>query len=155
MKRIEYGDTLTCIDCGVEKVITEFWKKGTPRKDGSFAYRAYCRECGTDKRLNHYHNEGGKEKQKKRSFKNNLKKYGITPEIYQQLFKQQEGKCAICSSSEVSVARRSYNLFVDHDHGTGKVRGLLCHHCNTGLGHYRDNTETLQKAIEYLNAHRT
>lgn len=155
MKRIEYGDTLTCIDCGIEKSITEFWKKGTPRTDGTYAYRADCRECGTYKRLHNYHHEGGKEKQKKRSFKNNLKKYGITPENYQELFKQQEGKCAICSSSEVSVARRSYNLFVDHDHKTGKVRGLLCHHCNTGLGHYKDNTETLQKAIEYLNANRT
>jgi len=155
MKRIEYGDTLTCIDCDVEKPITEFWKKGTPRKDGTFAYRAYCRDCGTNKRLHNYHNEGGKEKQKKRSFKNNLKKYGITPETYQELFTKQEGKCAICSSTEVSVARRSYNLFVDHDHKTGKVRGLLCHHCNTGLGHYKDNTETLRKAIEYLNANRT
>jgi hypothetical protein len=155
MKRIEYGDTLTCIDCGVEKSLTEFWKKGTPRTDGTFGYRAYCRDCGTDKRLHVYHNEGGKEKQKKRSFKNNLKKYGITPENYQEFFNKQEGKCAICSSSEVSVARRSYNLFVDHDHKTGKVRGLLCHHCNTGLGQYRDNTELLQKAIEYLNANRT
>ncbi len=155
MKRKEYGNTQICLDCGVEKQITDFWKRGSPRKDGTYAYRAYCKECGTDKRLDIYHNQGGKQKQKQRSFKNNLKKYGITPETYQELFNLQEGKCAICFSSEVSVARRSYNLFVDHDHETGKVRGLLCHHCNTGLGHFRDKTEVLQEAIRYLNAHST
>jgi Recombination endonuclease VII len=155
MKRKEYGDTQVCTACGLDKPLTQFWKKATPRKDGTHAYQSCCKECGTAQRLDIYHNKGGKEAQKKRSFKNNLKKYGITPENYQELFKQQEGKCAICSSSEVSVARRSYNLFVDHDHATGKVRGLLCHHCNAGLGHYRDNTETLKKAIEYLNANRT
>ena len=144
----------TCQACNQELELFEF-PRGRQRMDGSYNYRPTCKNCTVAENLDHYHNKGGKEKQKQRSFKNNLKKYGITPEIYQQLFKKQEGKCAICSSSEVSVARRSYNLFVDHDHATGKVRGLLCHHCNAGLGHYRDNTATLQKAIEYLNANRT
>ena len=143
-----------CQICNQELSLFEF-PKGKLRKDGSYNYRPTCKNCTVKQNLDHYHNKGGKEKQKQRSFKNNLKKYGITPENYKELFTKQEGKCAICSSSEVSVARRSYNLFVDHDHKTGKVRGLLCHHCNTGLGHYRDNTVILQKAIEYLNANRT
>ena len=144
----------TCQVCNRELELFEF-PRGKQRVDGSYNYRPTCKDCTVEQNLDHYHNKGGKEKQKQRSFKNNLKKYGITPENYQELFKQQEGKCAICSSSEVSVARRSYNLFVDHDHETGKVRGLLCHHCNAGLGHFRDNEETLNKAIEYLNANRT
>lgn len=144
----------TCQVCNRELELFEF-PRGKQRMDGSYSYRPTCKDCTVEQNLDHYHNKGGKEKQKQRSFKNNLKKYGITPETYQQLFTQQEGKCAICSSSEVSVARRSYNLFVDHDHETGKVRGLLCHHCNTGLGHFKDKTEALQKAIEYLNANRT
>jgi len=49
----------------------------------------------------------------------------------------------ICGSQE--------KLVVDHNHNTNKVRGLLCNHCNRGLGHFRDNTETLLKAIDYLN----
>lgn len=143
-----------CTVCEEFKIFEAF-PKGRQRKDGSYYLRPVCKICTVKHNLDVYHNKGGKDKQKKRSFKNNLKKYGITPETYKELFTKQEGKCAICSSSEVSVARRSYNLFVDHDHGTGKVRGLLCHHCNAGLGQFKDKTESLQKAIEYLNANRT
>lgn len=144
----------TCRVCKQELELFEF-PKGKQRKDGSYSYRPTCKECTVEQNLDHYHNKGGKEKQKQRSFKNNLKKYGITPEIYQEMFTEQEGKCAICSSGIVSRSKASYNLFVDHCHETGKVRGLLCHHCNAGLGHFRDNEQTLQKAIEYLNANRT
>lgn len=143
----------TCQVCNEELELFEF-PKGKNRKDGSYGYRPVCKKCTVIKNLDVYHNQGGKEKQKQRSFKNNLKKYGITPENYQELFKRQNGCCAICKSSEVSTTRRAYNLFVDHDHETGKVRGLLCHHCNAGLGQFKDKTESLQKAIEYLNANR-
>jgi len=140
----------TCSCCGISKPFDSF-PKGKTRKDGSYALRSTCKECTVQLNLDVYHNKGGKEKQKQRSFKNNLKKYGITPEDYKTLLEQQQGRCKICSSSEVSRSRSSYNLFVDHDHKTGKVRGLLCHHCNMGLGHFKDDTKSLKKAIEYLN----
>lgn len=59
---------------------------------------------------------------------------------------QAAGKCAICGSS--------YRLHIDHDHKTGQLRGLLCHFCNTGLGHFRDSPERLRAAIAYLMKHR-
>ena len=74
-----------------------------------------------------------------------LKRYGLTLEDYNRMFEAQSGRCAICSVS-VEGAR----LCVDHDHGTGKVRGLLCSLCNRALGQFRDSTELLRKAIAYL-----
>jgi hypothetical protein len=144
----------TCKVCKKELDLFSF-PVARKRKDGSYNYRPTCKQCTTEKNLLWYHTKGGKERQKQNSFKNNLKKYGITPDEYQKMFNKQDGKCAICDSSEVSIARKSYNLFVDHDHQTGKVRGLLCHHCNAGLGYFRDNEHTLHKAIEYLNESRS
>lgn len=73
-------------------------------------------------------------------------KYGIVPETYETMKLNQNSKCAIC--------QQYYYLFrLDHDHSTGKIRGLLCHNCNVGLGHFKDNIELLNKAIGYLNAY--
>jgi hypothetical protein len=102
--------------------------------------------------LETYYNKGGKELQAKRAFKNNLKKYGLTPEDYNLLLERQEGKCKICGAQDSHRTGTKYNLFVDHCHTTGKVRGLLCHHCNAGLGHFKDSVEFLEHAKEYLNA---
>lgn len=143
-----------CTVCEEFKVFDAF-PKGKQRKDGSYALRPVCKSCTVKHNLDVYHNKGGKEKQKKRSFKNNLKKYGISPEEYQRMLDSQGGVCKICSSDKVSRSRDTYNLFVDHDHETGKVRGLLCHHCNAGLGYFKDNLNYLNNAIEYLNENRT
>lgn len=80
--------------------------------------------------------------------KGNLaKKYGITQEDYNRMLAEQDGCCKICRSSD-PVGVKSFA--VDHDHVTGKVRGLLCHRCNPGLGYFQDNPELLRKAIDYL-----
>lgn len=70
------------------------------------------------------------------------KKYGITTEDHEQMLKEQGGACAICK--EVGP------LVVDHCHQTTVVRGLLCSHCNLGLGHFKDNAGTLRAAANYL-----
>jgi DNA repair ATPase RecN len=75
---------------------------------------------------------------------NRLRKIGITPEQYSSLLQEQKGVCAICHQT------CSRALAADHDHTTGKIRGLLCNNCNRGLGHFKDNSDNLKAAIEYL-----
>lgn len=76
-----------------------------------------------------------------------MDRYGITPEEYESMEKNQSGLCAICGGPP---AGRWSRLHVDHDHGTGEVRGLLCFSCNTLLGCAKDDPRILEKAIEYL-----
>ena len=73
--------------------------------------------------------------------------YKISLEEYNQLLLQQDNKCAICKQENTWGER---NLPVDHDHKTNKVRGILCHNCNSMLGYARDNIEFLKEAINYL-----
>ena len=76
------------------------------------------------------------------------RRYGLTAGSYNELLESQKGRCAICGN--LPDTRR---LSVDHDHETGVVRGLLCSHCNTGLGQFRDNAKLLNNAIGYLSSH--
>ena len=71
------------------------------------------------------------------------RKYGISLEDYTFMFNSQNGKCAICD-------RSGRDLAIDHDHITGKIRGLLCFACNTSLGKFNDDVSVLQRAINYL-----
>ena len=79
--------------------------------------------------------------------------YGITVEQYDKLFDLQDGKCAICKSSD--TGRGDEWFCVDHDHSTGKVRGLLCNNCNRGLGLFKDSELILKSAKNYVTTHRT
>lgn len=79
---------------------------------------------------------------------NDLRKmYGIGLVEYDSMLSDQNGVCAICSEPE--TGRFKY-LAVDHDHDTGKIRGLLCHRCNKALGGFKDSAEMLGKAVKYL-----
>lgn len=83
-------------------------------------------------------------------------KYGITIEQYEELLAKQKGGCAICGDIECHTGK---SLAVDHDHrccpgnrSCGKcVRGILCNHCNNGLGKFKDDPMLLLKAMEYLS----
>jgi DNA repair exonuclease SbcCD ATPase subunit len=75
--------------------------------------------------------------------------YGITEEEYAALLSAQGGKCAVCGGDN-SSSRLSTHLFVDHDHKTGKIRGLLCNNCNMALGFARENPDILLKLRAYL-----
>ena len=76
-----------------------------------------------------------------------VRRYGITPAEYDQMYVAQGGLCAICEQPfEV--------LHVDHDHVTTVVRALLCKSCNIGIGHLNDSPERLFRAAEYLDNHR-
>jgi len=79
------------------------------------------------------------------------KKFNLTVEEYEKMLEAQEGKCAICGEKETMTRNgKEPRLSVDHDHKTGKVRGLLCNSCNNGLGRFKDDTDLIKKAIAYL-----
>jgi hypothetical protein len=85
---------------------------------------------------------------------NNLQRYyGISLETYSLLLAAQGGCCAICGSTH-SKRPKMPNLVVDHDHKTGRVRGLLCAPCNSALGMFEDSESVLDSAIHYLRRHR-
>ena len=73
-----------------------------------------------------------KDKVKDKNLRTN---YGITLNEYNAILKNQKHKCKICGVHEKHCNR---GVFVDHNHKTGSVRALLCHNCNSGLGHFRD-----------------
>lgn len=81
-----------------------------------------------------------------------MRYYGITAEDYARMYSSQDGKCAICHQPETSVDKNGNVkiLAVDHCHGSGKVRKLLCYSCNSMLGQAKDSTEVLLTGVSYL-----
>lgn len=90
--------------------------------------------------------ENGKNQRRKETLKH---LYGITLDDYDRMLIEQNSCCAICKA--LTPGRGHKHFSVDHDHETGEIRGLLCNHCNRGLGMLGDNIENLQRALEYLN----
>lgn len=78
--------------------------------------------------------------------------YGITFQDYMNMLEKQDHKCFLCSGSGFIMNKEKHKLklVVDHCHKTGKVRRLLCHNCNRGLGLFRDDPSVLLKAVDYL-----
>lgn len=86
-----------------------------------------------------------KESFAKKARKSKLKnKYGLTEAEFAQMLETQKGKCAICQQIP------DHTLRVDHNHKTGKNRALLCLHCNSLLGYAKEEIQTLERAIQYL-----
>jgi hypothetical protein len=82
--------------------------------------------------------------------------YGITPEDYDTMLKEQNHKCKICSIkfnnnyNQESKIDYAHSQHLDHCHTTKKVRGILCPFCNLGLGHFKNSPERITTAINYL-----
>lgn len=84
------------------------------------------------------------------------RRFKISLEEYYSMIDSQGNRCAVCKEYETRVINGKFcRLCVDHDHKTGKIRGLLCHDCNTALGKFEDNVERIRSAIEYLNKHKS
>jgi hypothetical protein len=122
-------------------------KRYAENRESVLAYQSAYRKANIDRI-----NEKARERQKANPVKREpdlnsiLKgKYGITLKDYNRLLDEQCGVCAGCGLSN-PINRR---LSVDHCHDTGKVRGLLCHHCNIGIGHLRHDPKLLRKMAEY------
>jgi hypothetical protein len=134
----------TCNKCGVPQPLTNFHvKKNTP--DGrnytcKECFKAYRRQYYLDHIPEHreyYHTKG------KYYFLDKL--YGVAPEQYDQLMAEQGGVCAICKHPPAKLQ----SLHLDHDHLTGKPRGLLCAKCNTMLSYFGDRPEGLLRVLDY------
>lgn len=159
------GPLVKCRRCGTEKPRTpQYWK---PCKTCTDGMRLTCRTCLQSQRSDDYRT-GDKERSRRYRLRNAAKINSrraatrligglLTPQEYDAIAAKQDHRCAICSQSAPikpspgHIRRRA--LWVDHNHETGRVRGLLCHHCNAGLGYFKDRPEQLRKAAHYLEIH--
>lgn len=141
--RPECGDgERICTFCQIKQPIDAFVNAGV-----KLDYR--CKACNIVISRDWYHGNRGRAREQMIRWR-----FGITGEEYAARFTAQGGVCAICGKpSEVDGAYNKRNLAIDHDHLTGAVRGLLCHHCNNGLGCFKDSIPSLLQAIDYLKAH--
>lgn len=83
------------------------------------------------------------------------KRYNITPQEYEAMLEAQKYRCAICGKKAEDNKRggKIESLNIDHCHKTKRVRALLCHTCNAGLGHFKDKIDNLMRAVQYLLDH--
>ncbi len=116
----------TCASCKLALDLDDF-TTDNQKPDG---HRYTCRRCDADRKLQI--------------------KYGITLDEYEARLVSQNYGCAICGVSEHGGTKYMTRWAVDHDHVTGRVRGLLCHSCNLGLGKFKDSAQVLRRAAEYV-----
>jgi hypothetical protein len=138
-----------CKTCGIEKDLSEF-PTGSGYKDG---HRPNCIECRRGYERRSFHEHKHKHPYSYEADKNRklLRTYGIGYEDYLTMLDEQNGVCAICGTSDTG-RRKSFH--VDHCHISGKVRGILCGNCNSGIGHLRDDIRLLHSAIDYLSKYK-
>ena len=138
-----------CTYCNIEKESIEFSNK----KAGKLGIASYCKKCININSKKYYQENKEKILVQHKKWKDNHKDYqlkslyNITAEQYNQMLEAQNCVCAICKNTE---STKNYKLHVDHDHQSGKVRGLLCGKCNRMIGLANDNNEILEKASTYL-----
>lgn len=130
--------TKACARCGEEKPLTEFYKLRT----GKWGLDPRCRQCKAT-------GEAARQRRRARMTREHraLLTYKLTVEEWEQLYEAQNGACAICG-----IPKPRLELSIDHNHVTGKVRGLLCPLCNTLIGFARERTIFLERAAAYLYA---
>jgi hypothetical protein len=138
-----------CSRCGTEKELSEFYRDKR-RKNGRSSWCRLCWVAFAKQRRDAKGPRGRKDEDLRLL-------YGITIQDYERMLREQNKVCAICKSKErifSHVSKKPQRLSVDHDHGTGKVRGLLCSRCNKALGLFFDDTALLTAATAYLIQHK-
>jgi len=125
--------TKRCPHCGLTKPLEEF-PRNRNSKDGRHAYCKPCHNARTAETRQRLYG-GGRHYHLKR-------RYGIGADDFDRMVADQGGVCLICERPDPE--------HVDHDHVTGKVRGILCFNCNGGLGQFKDDIDALLAAAAYL-----
>ena len=130
-----------CSKCKEVKSLDDF-NKDLSFKDG---LNYCCRECSNAKLRQRYaeHSEHERNRQLKKNF-------GLTPEQFDSMVETQGGRCAICGTDEPGGKKTRFSI--DHDHETGKVRGLLCNNCNVGIGRLKEDPFIFESAMVYLRS---
>ena len=128
----------TCSSCRESLGLSQFHKN--KRQPGGRANN--CKPCTSTL--------GAKDYQKNKRARTSaglFRKYGITLDDYDRMADEQDHACALCLEPELVEDRR---LAIDHDHETGRIRGLLCFKCNTALGRVADTESALKRLSDYL-----
>lgn len=131
------GTTRVCTKCGIEYPFTsEFFEKEKRRGSG---LGPRCKSCANKYSREYYNEHWGRVQCARRA--------GISIEEYNEMWARQNGLCAICGKPDDRL------LAVDHNHESGKTRGLLCTKCNPMIGFAQESIDVLFSAIEYLQLH--
>lgn len=155
----------TCATCNTTFSIDHFYVKNKETQ----ARLKHCKYCTQERNQNNllnnpnrraenykYKNQWSRDNPE-RNRNSYLKRiYGITSVEYEKIAEDQNHNCAICNKKETkqNIFGNPKRLAVDHCHSTGKVRGLLCFHCNSSIGKFKEDIETLENAINYLKKHK-
>lgn len=126
----------TCRRCSLEKPLSDYYIHtfGKPYPD--------CKKCVNDRNMAYQRQPQGTDAWMKRT-------YGIGLEEYHRLLQEQNGCCAVCKTA-ATASKKSRRLCIDHDHDSGKVRGLVCDRCNMLLGKSTEMLDILKSAVQYL-----
>lgn len=137
-------DLLECSTCREMKPPSSFYV----RSDRPRGRKASCKACSapSTKQVRQWR-ESNPEKAALGRKRERVQIYKLSVEEYDEMLERQDGVCAICLTDEPGGQGAWH---IDHNHETGKVRGLLCTRCNLGLGYFRDNQASLKRAMAYL-----
>ncbi len=150
-------ETKICNKCNVEKPSTSFYARN--KKKGHLGLKYMCKECENNYGKKRYHttykhNENFSKAEYFRRIKRN---YDLEMQDYFDMWDKTKGMCFICNTklkSCVVEESEGVRAVVDHCHSTNKVRGILCHKCNGGLGQFDDRLDFLKRAVQYLEEHK-
>lgn len=120
------SDEKVCPRCKKSQPRSDYQKRAADKETGFVNIYSTCKSCTKEKNM--------------------LRKYGMTLKQWEEMLEEQNGVCKICFESPNYTSQ----YYVDHNHETGKVRGIICARCNFALGHSRDRIDILINMINYL-----
>lgn len=147
-----------CPKCQIEKPFAEYPKN----RRGAHGINTYCLTCSAEntrairatpegQQVHRAASKRWQEANKERHKDNNAQwRYGVTHGTYDAMLAAQEGKCAICETTEPGNGLARFPI--DHCHTSKAIRGLLCSNCNRGLGYFKDSSTRMRRAADYVDS---